>query len=93
MTRQSRASVVRVFGADFADRIEPLPVGRWHGPLDSVRGVHLIRPTERHPAQAATFQGVESYLRQDWIMTQTRALQQKRVDEIRSRYRIEMVEQ
>jgi hypothetical protein len=41
----------------------------------------------------ATFENVEPFLRQDWVMTRTRELQQERIDEIRDGYRIRIVEQ
>jgi hypothetical protein len=93
MPRQTRASLVRVFGADFANAFERLEEGEWHGPLESVQGVHLLRVTERHPPEVAVFENVEHYLRQEWLMEKTRELQQEGVDEIRSRYRIELVEE
>ena len=93
MPRQSRALLVRTFGADFADSVDPLVIGDWHGPFESLHGIHLVRVTERHPPEVAVFEDVEHYLRQEWLMEKTRELQQEGVDEIRSRYRIELVEE
>ena len=92
MPRQTRASLVRSFGADFADRVEALPTGAWHGPFESVQGVHLVRVAERHPPEPGVFENLETYLRQEWLMTRTRGLQQERVAEIRAGYRIELAE-
>ncbi len=91
MPRQTRTDLVRAFGADFADRIKVLPQGEWQGPIESIQGIHLVRVLERHPPEVADFEKMESYLGQDWVMTRTRELQQQRVDEIRKRYRIELV--
>jgi parvulin-like peptidyl-prolyl isomerase len=93
MPRQTRASLVRTFGADFADRVEALPTGPWHGPFESVQGVHLVRIVERHPPEPGVFENLETYLRQEWLMTRTRELQQERIAEIRAGYRIELAEQ
>ena len=93
LPRQSRSELVRAFGADFADWAEQQPTGEWRGPVESVQGVHLVRITERHPSEVATFEQVERYLRQEWVMTTTREIQQEGIDEIRSRYRIEIVEE
>ena len=92
LPRQTRVDLVRTFGADFADRVEQMEVGTWSGPLESIQGIHLVRVTERHPPQVATFENIESYLRQDWVMTRTREFQQEGIDEIRAGYRIELVE-
>jgi hypothetical protein len=90
MPRQTRADLVRSFGADFADRVERSSMNAWQGPLESVQGLHLVRIVERHQPQVATFENVESYLRQEWLMTRMRELQQERIDAIRKSYRIEI---
>ncbi len=93
MPRQTRGDLVRALGAGFADGVEPLPTGEWRGPIESTRGVHLVRVVERHPPEVATFERMEQYLRQEWLMKRTRELQQERIDEIRARYRIEIAEE
>jgi hypothetical protein len=90
MQRQTRVNLVRSFGADFADQVERLSTNEWSGPLESVQGTHLVKIVEHHPPQVAVFENVEPYLRQEWLMTRTRELQQERIDEIRRRYRIEI---
>lgn len=90
MPRQTRRALVRALGPEFADAVEPLPTGEWQGPIESTRGVHLVRVVERHPPEVATFEQVESYLRQEWLMSRTRELQQEGIDEIRAGYRIEI---
>ena len=93
MPRQSRGDLVRALGPDFADRVETLPAGEWQGPVESTRGVHLVRVVERHPPEVATFERVERYLRQEWLVNRTRELQQERIDEIREQYRIEIADE
>jgi len=93
LPRQARSDLVSLFGADFTDWVEQLPAGEWRGPVESNLGVHLVRVTERHPSEVATFEGVERYLRQDWVMSKTREFQQAGIDEIRAGYRIEIVEE
>jgi hypothetical protein len=93
MPRQTRLSLVRTFGADFADRVEALPTGAWQGPVESLQGMHLVRVAERHPPEPGVFENLESYLRQAWLMDRTRELQQERVAEIRAGYRIDLVDQ
>jgi hypothetical protein len=90
MPRQTRRDLVRALGPEFADAVEALPAGKWQGPIGSTRGVHLVRVIERHPPEVATFEQVERYLRQEWLMSRTRELQQEGIDEIRAGYRIEI---
>ena len=93
LPRQTRVDLMRTYGADFADRVEQMSLGTWNGPLESTQGIHLVRITERHPPEVATFEKVEPYLRQAWLMSRTRELQQKGIDAIRAGYRIELVEE
>lgn len=88
----TRAYLVSSCGPEFADAIEGLPLDEWEGPVESILGIHLVRVMERHPSRVASFEDVEGYLRQDWLMTRTREAQQKRIDEIRDTYRIEVPE-
>jgi hypothetical protein len=93
MPRQSRGDLVRALGPDFADQVKALPSGEWQGPVESSRGVHLVRVVERHPPEVATFERVERYLRQEWLVNRTRELQQERIDEIREQYRVEIADE
>jgi hypothetical protein len=43
----STGDVARMFGADFAERLGTLPLGRWSGPVPSPYGTHLVRIEER----------------------------------------------
>lgn len=93
MPRQSRADLVRALGPDFADRVKTLPAGEWQGPVESTQGVHLVRVVERHPPEVATFERVERYLRQEWLVARARELQQEKIDELRAEYRVEIADQ
>jgi hypothetical protein len=95
MKKATRGSLIRTYGlgSDFSDGVERLPAGQWHGPLESLRGVHLVRVEERHPPQTAAFEEIEDYLRQDWIFVRTREIQEERIAELREKYRVEMVEE
>jgi peptidyl-prolyl cis-trans isomerase C len=93
MPRQTRSDLVRSLGPDFTNAVETLPDGEWQGPVDSTRGRHLVRVVEHHPPEVASFERVEQYLRQEWIMNRTRELQQERIDEIRERYRVEIADE
>lgn len=88
----TRSYLIGAYGTDFTATVEQLPLDTWSGPYESMRGVHLVRLVERHPPMVARFEDVESYLRQDWLVDKTRESQQARIDEIRDRYRIELVE-
>jgi parvulin-like peptidyl-prolyl isomerase len=80
------------FGRDFLERVWALPEGEWQGPIDSRIGMHYVRLLARHPASYSEFEQIEDYLRQDWEFSKRRALQQEKIDELRTSYRIEYVD-
>jgi len=45
--------VTRVFGTEFARRLEAIEPGRWAGPVESTYGLHLVLVRERVAAAAA----------------------------------------
>ena len=87
--RASRIDLLGTFGPAFADAIKDLEAGdRWHGPIESNRGTHYVRILERHEPVQPSFDEMESYLRQDWLLNRNREDQQNKIDEMRKRYRI-----
>ncbi len=59
-------AVANQFGAKFAARIFALEPGAWQGPIESVQGVHLVRITERVPAQLRPFDEIRDELAAMW---------------------------
>jgi hypothetical protein len=62
----SRGEVARIFGSDFAQRIETISPGTWTGPVESGFGLHLVLVKERAegsvPGLAAVRPAVEREL-------------------------------
>jgi len=65
----------------------------WEGPTESVVGIHFVRVEARHAPMIGEFETIEPYLRQDWLLEQTKARQQEQIEETRRGYRIEFVEE
>ena len=47
-----------------------LPDGRWHGPLQSMHGYHLVMLTDRSPAYVEEFSVSKSRARRRWMAKQ-----------------------
>ena len=47
-----------------------LPDGRWHGPLQSMHGYHLVMLTDRSPAYVEEFSVSKSHARRRWMAKQ-----------------------
>jgi len=48
---QSRGTIARYFGADFAEQVSNVPPGTWAGPVASPFGLHLVWVHEKAPEQ------------------------------------------
>lgn len=88
----SLRDLIGLMGPDVAPRVFELPLGEWHGPLRSARGVHFVRVAQHHPPAMPSFAELEGYLRQDWTLDQQRRAIADKLAELRRNYRI-VVEQ
>lgn len=67
-------AVTSILGNQFADKLFTLEPGRWHGPMASSYGFHLIRISDVQPGQIQPFETVRSKVLEDWQHSQyTRA--------------------
>jgi parvulin-like peptidyl-prolyl isomerase len=70
-------AVANQFGAKFAARIFALEPGAWQGPIESSQGVHLVRITERLPAQLRPFAEIREELVEMWQEQNQRASEER----------------
>jgi hypothetical protein len=54
------------FGEKFAESLVGLAPGRWHGPVESGYGVHLVRVTERTEGRVPELAEVRDAVRREW---------------------------
>jgi hypothetical protein len=83
LSRLSQRQLVETFDPQAARSILAIEDDQWHGPFESIRGVHFVRVVGQEPARAARYQDVKSYLGADWMMT----LSRKRIDQELQRLR------
>ena len=50
LASRSERELAKTFGAEFAERVFALPLGRWSGPVASAYGEHLVFVHSRSPA-------------------------------------------
>jgi len=60
------------FGVGFSERVAELPLGKWAGPLESARGLHVIRLQKTEPARLPEFEKIREELEADWVREQRR---------------------
>jgi hypothetical protein len=85
----SEAELGRVLGDAFAREVFALPGNDWSGPLESIRGLHLVRVTSRRPPLQRPFEEVSGQVREDWLEVLELESLRRKVTEISRRYRIE----
>lgn len=80
----------RDFGSAFVQALRSAPVGRWHGPVTSALGVHLVQVVARHGAFAPAFEPVAAQVREDYLADARRKAHDDWVAGLRNGYRIEV---
>lgn len=82
----SMNDVARLFGAEFADRLETLPIGRWVGPAPSPYGDHLIRIDARSAPSLPPLDQVRPEVARELEAERRRATQEAFLSAMRDRY-------
>jgi parvulin-like peptidyl-prolyl isomerase len=64
--KRSEVELAKLFGRGFAEPVFALATQRWHGPVLSGYGTHLVYVHDRMDSDPPTFSEVEAQVRQDW---------------------------
>jgi hypothetical protein len=80
--------VRRQLGSGFTETIMTLEPGRWHGPVLSGYGVHLVYVNELIEAPAPVFEDVRSAVLQDWQKQQQEEFNAEFFASLKNRYEI-----
>ncbi len=86
LERQTPESLSRAFGAAFTREIEDIPVGEWHGPIESSYGLHVVRLDGRSEARPAALEHVRERARADWLYAERQRLNHDAVQALVDRY-------
>jgi parvulin-like peptidyl-prolyl isomerase len=81
-------AVANQFGAKFAAKLFELEPGRWQGPIESTQGLHLVRITQRVPAQLRPFDEIREELVALWHEQSQRESEERYFVEQLKRYRV-----
>lgn len=82
----NKTSIGQTFGADFAEKLDKVPVGQWTGPVDSGFGLHLIRVLERVPGRVPALDEVRDAVAREWANAKRSELEDQRFAELLQRY-------
>jgi len=82
--------LARVLGARFVDTVSALPVHQWNGPFNSTQGLHFVRVDVKDPPQLPPLQALAPTLRTDWLNWKRAEILDRKIDDLRKNYRIEI---
>lgn len=76
------------FGRGFYATVDALPSDTWSGPVQSAFGQHLVRITDRAPAQLPPFEDIRDAVIREWSRDKAQELSDARFDLMKSGYEI-----
>jgi hypothetical protein len=88
----SAGEVSRLFGGDFAARLQELEPGRWEGPIESAYGLHLIFVRERVPGRVPALSEVRDAVTREWRAQRRGEAREEFYRGLRARYEVEVPE-
>lgn len=84
----SPAELSRQFGRGFVDSLIALEPGRWHAPVLSGYGVHVVRIAEVVEPPPPVFDEISERVMQDWLQATREELNEAYVDNLMASYEI-----
>ncbi len=86
--RVSPREIARLFGARFADAVTPLATGRWHGPVESGYGMHLVYVRAHEPERLPPLDEVRERVRTELTSERQREANEVFYEKLRERYEV-----
>ena len=84
--RVTERDIRRQLGSGFSEVVMELEPERWHGPVLSGYGTHLVYIHDRREAEPPTFAEVEEQVRQDWESEKREQLNEQFITSLMARY-------
>ena len=90
--RFSVPDIARLFGGNFADEVEKLPLGSWQGPIMSGYGIHLVYVTSHIPGRLPDFTEVSNVVLRDYQQQKREEANRAFYARLKQRYHISIDE-
>jgi hypothetical protein len=81
-------AVASLFGPEFAGVVFALEPGRWHGPIESAYGFHLVWISDRQAAHSRSFDQVRANVLDDWHREQQAAIAEQFLGALMMKYTV-----
>lgn len=85
---RDEADLAKLFGGEFASSIMALEPEKWHGPVLSGYGTHLVYVHARLESPPPTYEHVAQRVREDLINQEREKLNQEYIDSLLARYEV-----
>jgi peptidyl-prolyl cis-trans isomerase C len=85
---RDEAELAKLFGGEFASSIMALESEKWHGPVLSGYGTHLVYVHARLESPPPTFEQVADRVREDLVNAEREKLNQEYIDSLLARYNV-----
>ncbi len=86
--RKEELEIRKLFGSGFSAAVMKLEPGKWHGPVLSGYGTHLVYVHALERASEPVFENVKEYVAQDWLVDQQEKFNEEFFQNLKSRYKI-----
>ena len=85
---RSELEIRKLFGTGFTESVFQLEPGKWHGPVLSGYGTHLVYVHSHQQSDAPSFVEVREVVKSDWMTDMQIKLNDKYIEGLMSRYEI-----
>ena len=85
---KSKLEVRNLFGNGFTESVFQLEPGKWHGPVLSGYGTHLVYVHHLEKGKLPVLSAVREQVKTDWMADMQKKLNDKYIEELMSRYEV-----
>ena len=86
--RKEELEIRKLFGSGFSAAVMKLEPEKWHGPVLSGYGTHLVYVHALEMAPEPVFENAKEYVAQDWLVVQQEKFNEEFFQNLKSRYEI-----
>jgi len=83
-----RREIARLFGQDFADRVQALEPGRWQGPIESGYGLHLVLVRQRVDGRLPPLEEVRPLVERELLSERRKQVIDQMYEKLLARYEV-----
>lgn len=80
------SEIAKQFGEKFAERIGDIPIGQWHGPVESGYGVHLVFVQKRTEGRVPELTEVRDTVLREWANARRKEANERFYQNLLKRY-------